>query len=147
LKESRAAIEDLRSEDADFCRTIERVLGEFQGVGQTRFALNIQLDAKKPLPQHVQHHARRVLHEILTNIQKHAHADDAKILIVQAGDSLKLSVQDNGIGFDAQNIPLQGHFGLQGLQERAQLTNGQYTLASTPGEGTRIDFIFPLGES
>jgi len=49
-----------------------------------------------------------------------------------------------GVGFDPQQAPAHGHFGLRGLQERAELTGSQYTLTSTPQEGTTIEFIFPL---
>ena len=65
---------------------------------------------------------------------------------MQQKEKLELHIEDNGIGFDPQNIPSHGHFGLQGLQERAQLTNSAYTLTSTPEAGTTIEFTFPLGK-
>ena len=59
---------------------------------------------------------------------------------------LRLRIQDDGIGFNPEETPERGHFGLQGFQERAQLTNSQYHLLSSPDEGTTIEFIFSLNE-
>jgi NarL family two-component system sensor histidine kinase YdfH len=146
LSESRAAIEDLRNQDIDFQKTVVKLVEHFGGVGRTDFELTIQLEAEKPLPQHIQHHARRVLFEGLTNIQKHASVEEAHVSVIQSGNILKLTIQDNGVGFDPQQVTEVGHFGLQGFQERAQLTNSRYTLVSAPGEGTSVEFIFPLNE-
>ena len=148
LKESRSAIEDLRNEDGNFQHTIESLLKEFRSAGQTTYTLNIDLTDEKKIPQDIQHHVRRVLHEALTNAQRHAQAKNVQLSLLQKDGTLVLTVQDDGVGFDVPNIPV-GHFGLQGLQERAQLTSSQYTLLSAVGEGTKIEFIFPLftGES
>ncbi len=144
LSESRAAIEDLRNDNLDFQTTVEKMVTQFQATGKSKFQLEIQLDAGTPLPQHIQHHARRVLHEALTNIQKHARAEAAQVSVLQSKDSLILRVQDGGVGFYPHTPPAAGHYGLQGFQERAQLTNSRYSLHSTPGEGTSVEFVFPL---
>jgi len=144
LSESRAAIEDLRNDNLDFQTTVEKMVAQFQATGKSEIQLKIQLDAGTPLHQHIQHHARRVLHEALTNIQKHARADVAQVSVLQSEDLLTLRIQDDGVGFDPHTPPAAGHYGLQGFQERAQLTNGRYTLHSAPDEGTTIEFIFPL---
>jgi NarL family two-component system sensor histidine kinase YdfH len=146
LSESRAAIEDLRNEDTDFQKTVVKLVEHFSAVEKTDFELTIQLEAEKPLPQHIQHHARRVLFEGLTNIQKHASVEEAHVSVIQSGNILKLTIQDNGVGFDPQQVTEVGHFGLQGFQERAQLTNSRYALVSAPGEGTSVEFIFPLND-
>lgn len=146
LKESRAAIEDLRNDEVDFQHTLEKMVEQFGAACQTKFDLSIELNSKRPLSQTVQHHARRVLYETLTNIQKHAEAKIANISVIQHADNLELRIQDDGVGFDPQNIPTHGHFGLQGLQERAQLTNSAYTLSSAPETGTIVEFTFPLGK-
>jgi len=146
LSESRAAIEDLRNDDRDFQTTLEKLVAEFTTTGKTACELNIKLEDTQMISRHIQHHARRVLHEALTNIQKHAQAKNASVSVVQSGNTLELWIRDNGIGFDPEENPARGHFGLQGLQERAQLTNSRYTLSSSPGEGTAIEFVFSLDE-
>ncbi|NQU31323.1 MAG: hypothetical protein HQ525_11710 [Anaerolineae bacterium] len=147
LSESRAAIEDLRNEDSNFQKTVEKLVEQYNATGKTNYKLTTQLKPKNILPQHIRHHARRVLHEALTNIQKYAQAEVAEVSVIHLGNTLELSIRDNGIGFDPKDIPQRGHFGLQGFQERAQLTNSQYTLLSIPDEGTTIKFIFLLDET
>ena len=148
LKESRAAIEDLRNEEGDFEQTVGKLVEEFRSVGTTEHQLDVQLNDEKKIPQHIQHHARRVLHEALTNAQRHAQAKSVQVTVQQSKNTLALIIHDDGVGFDPENIPA-GHFGLQGLQERAQLTNSEYKLTSAPSSGTKIEFAFPLfaGES
>ncbi len=146
LSESRAAIEDLRNEDTDFKRTVEKVIAEFHTTEKTKCELDIQLENGKKLPQNIQHHARRVLHEALNNIQKHAQAEVARVSIVQSEKTLMLRIKDDGIGFDPEEIREYGHFGLQGFQERAQLLNSQYKLISSPNEGTTVEFLFSLDQ-
>ena len=146
LSESRAAIEDLRNEDTNFKVTIETLIAQFNTGPHIETQLRLQLDEEHPIPAHIQHHARRVLHEALTNINKHAGATLTQIDIQQNASVLSLQISDNGEGFDTTQPPAQGHFGLQGLAERARLTSSQYTLISTPGAGTTIEFLFPLLE-
>jgi len=146
LSESRSAIEDLRNEDTDFRTTVQKLIAEFSEIGKIHSTLHVELEIVQTLPQHIQHHARRVLHEALTNIQKHAQAKNADISVVQSGNNLTLRIQDDGVGFDPKHLLPRGHFGLQGFQERAQLTNSHYSLSSSPGEGTTIEFIFSVDE-
>lgn len=144
LSESRAAIEDLRNEDTDFQTTLDKMVAQFRATGKTDYELTTELETATPLPQHIQHHSRRVLHEALTNIQKHANARTAQISVLQSDDTLTLRIRDDGIGFDPQALPPSGHYGLQGFQERAQVTNSHYALQSAPGKGTAVEFVFPL---
>lgn len=144
LSESRAAIEDLRIEDTDFKTTVEVLLSQFTNGAPAKIQLSLHLDEERPIPANIQHHARRVLHEALANSNKHAAATHTQIEIHQNATALSLQISDNGKGFDTNKPPTQGHFGLQGLAERARLTSSQYTLTSTPGAGTTIEFIFPL---
>ena len=146
LSESRAAIEDLRNEDMGFTKAVEGLVAEFCAAKKTKCELNIQLDGRKKLPQNIQHHARRVLREALVNVQKHAQAKVASVSVIQSGKMLRLRIQDDGVGFNPEETPERGHFGLQGFQERAQLTNSQYHLVSSFNKGTTIEFIFSLNE-
>ena len=144
LGESRAAIENLRSDEVDFKGVVESLVAQFKSVNEVDCQLTLQLNENSPIPQNIQHHAQRVLHEVLANINKHAGAAQAQINIEQNVSTLSLHITDDGTGFDTNQPYAQGRFGLQGLAERARLTRSQYTLASTPGAGTTIEFIFPL---
>jgi len=144
LGESRAAIENLRNDKVDFKGVVEALVAQFKSVSEVDCQLTLQLNENSPIPQNIQHHAQRVLHEALANINKHAGLAQAQINIEQNQSTLSLHISDDGTGFDTNQPYAQGCFGLQGLAERARLTHSQYMLTSTPGAGTTIEFIFPL---
>jgi signal transduction histidine kinase len=63
----------------------------------------------------------------------------------------RLVIQDNGRGFNPDEIPSQSdssrHFGLIGMGERARLLGGQLTIASATGEGTQIEIRAPMAHA
>jgi NarL family two-component system sensor histidine kinase YdfH len=144
LGESRAAIENLRNDKGDFKKAVEAMIAQIKSVSKVDYQLTLNLIENTPIPQNIQHHAERVLHEALININKHAGAAQAQISIDQKQSTLSLHITDDGSGFDTDRPYAEGCFGLQGLAERARLTHSQYMLTSTPGAGTTIEFIFPL---
>lgn len=89
----------------------------------------------------------RIVQEALTNVRKHSQATRLSLKIATCDDKLELSLKDNGIGFDVDRAlkKMSGHFGLVSIQERALLVGGQLTITSTPGKGTRVHGLFPLG--
>jgi signal transduction histidine kinase len=58
-------------------------------------------------------------------------------------DLVTASVQDNGKGFDADNLYTQG-VGLVGMEERVRALQGRLTISSKPGEGTLVSLALPL---
>jgi two-component system NarL family sensor kinase len=57
---------------------------------------------------------------------------------------LQLKIADNGIGFDAENLPVeQRGMGLQNIQKRAGIIGGEAAINSNPGEGTGITIFIP----
>jgi two-component system sensor histidine kinase UhpB len=90
----------------------------------------------------------RIAQEALTNALRHAQAESVDLTVSIQGNSLHLTVTDNGIGFDAAAARVRaeggGSIGLLGMSERASLAGGTLTLLSAPGRGTRIEAIFPL---
>ena len=144
LVESRAAIVNLRNDKGDFKKSVEAMIAQFKNVSKVDYQLTLNLIENSPIPQNIQHHAERVLHEALANINKHAGAAQVQISIEQKQRTLSLHITDDGIGFDTNQPYAEGCFGLQGLAERARLTHSQYMVTSTPGVGTTIEFVFPL---
>lgn len=88
----------------------------------------------------------RVIQECLTNIAKYARATSVHIdvAVTRAGSRQQLCVvvQDNGAGFDTR--ARGGGFGLVGMRERVEALQGEFTLATTPGNGTLIRVVLPL---
>ena len=91
----------------------------------------------------------RIIQESLTNIAKYARATSVHIDIavspVGATRTLRVEVQDNGVGFDPRTST--GGFGLIGMRERVEALQGEFTLTTTPGNGTRIELVLPLNRT
>ena len=85
----------------------------------------------------------RVVQEALTNVVRHAKATGASVAVTAAAGRLRALVEDNGIGFDPTE-PTEGHLGLQGMSERAEIVGGTVSVASVPGSGTTIVLEIPL---
>jgi len=84
----------------------------------------------------------RIIQESLTNIIKHAEADAVKILLEWRREKIRCVIEDNGKGFDPENIP-NDRLGLYGMEERAHLLGGVLKVDSECGEGTMISFTIP----
>jgi len=84
----------------------------------------------------------RIVQEALNNIRRHARASEAQVVMEFDGDEVKVTISDNGRGFelrgDIDNLPRIGKLGLAGMQERARLLGGTLEVKSTPGKGTTL---------
>ena len=86
----------------------------------------------------------RILQEILNNIIKHAIATEININLEYLSDRLKLEVSDNGIGFNADDLPAQqSGMGLHNIRKRAGIIGGEVSINSAPGGGTQIIITIP----
>jgi signal transduction histidine kinase len=86
----------------------------------------------------------RILQEIFNNIIKHAAATQIIIKLDYEEGTLKLCVEDNGVGFIADDLPLEKHgMGLKNISKRAGIIGGQATINSNPGQGTQIIIFIP----
>lgn len=91
----------------------------------------------------------RLVQEALNNVYKHAGAARAWVKVETHGQELRLTVRDDGAGFDPEAVLQAGRgtkFGLVGMRERAELLGGSLELQSAPGQGTRLVVTFPLSE-
>ncbi len=90
----------------------------------------------------------RVVQEALTNIARHAQAQQVWITLRQHGAALELLICDDGIGFDIEVARAQAArgrgLGLLGMEERVRLIGGQFEIVTVPGKGTEICVCAPL---
>ncbi len=90
----------------------------------------------------------RIVQESLRNIAKHARAKTVAVKISFDSDEVTATVEDDGVGFDAPEAPTAyaraGHFGLMGMQERAQLFGGNVYVKSERGKGTKVVAYVPI---
>lgn len=86
----------------------------------------------------------RIVQESLHNIAKHSQATTARVLIKASDTSLSLVVEDNGVGFDADDAQLSAGLGLISMRERIHLAGGDFNITSRLGKGTVILARVPL---
>lgn len=90
----------------------------------------------------------RVAQEALTNVLRHARATCVEVKLRVDGGALRLSVKDDGIGFEAGELRKEAvkgaSLGLLSMEERAALAGGGLEIISSPGTGTEIRAWFPL---
>ena len=90
-----------------------------------------------------------IIQEAVNNALKHAQANHIWVRLRREGINLLTVVQDDGVGFDLQKVlasyEQRGSFGLLNIDERARLVGGNAELESTPGKGTRVTILVPLG--
>jgi signal transduction histidine kinase len=91
----------------------------------------------------------RVAQEALTNIARHADASDVEVTVAYQPDRVTIEVADDGKGFDPAVMTagddLSGRgLGLLGMRERVELAEGQITIESAPGQGTRVKVTVPI---
>jgi two-component system sensor histidine kinase UhpB len=86
----------------------------------------------------------RMVQEALTNIARHARATEVCIELKQVGDELLLTVTDNGVGLEAEQMHREGAHGLVGIRERAHMLGGVLHIGKSPRGGGRIAVRLPL---
>ena len=86
----------------------------------------------------------RMVQEALTNIARHAEASEVGIEVQEVGGELRLTVSDNGVGFDAASMFREGSHGLLGIRERALMLGGELEVGNAPGGGGRVTVRLPL---
>jgi signal transduction histidine kinase len=90
----------------------------------------------------------RIVQEAMSNSLRHSGADRIDLDLEVSRDTLRISVRDDGVGFEPPDRPedvgAQGHFGLMGMSERAELIGARLEFRSRPGDGTQIWIELPL---
>ncbi len=87
----------------------------------------------------------RILQEAWSNSQHHAAATQVVVAFVYGATGLDVTIRDNGSGFVQPTLheAPDGHWGLRGMRERAELTGGTLTVMSQPSAGTQIELHIP----
>lgn len=97
------------------------------------------------LPKESEINLYRILQEVVNNIVKHSKATQAKVLLKLDGNSLKLTVKDNGIGFNQNELgDKEFGLGINGIKDRARMLNGILMLNSTLSQGTEVTLEISL---
>ena len=145
LEEARRSVIDLRAAPLQD-RTLHEALSVLAQQACDDASVEVQYHCSPtedfpPLPTRIEMGVYRIAQEALANACKHAHAQHIQLSLTLDDQSLCLFVQDDGCGFDPDQVAssvLEGHFGLASMNERVKLLGGTICIESEPGAGTCI---------
>jgi signal transduction histidine kinase len=90
--------------------------------------------------------AYRIVQEALTNVARHSGVSEVQVRLLVREEQLTVSVEDQGAGFEPEAVSAMTSSGLTGMRERVFLAQGQLTIQSAKGAGTRILAELPLSD-
>jgi ligand-binding sensor domain-containing protein/signal transduction histidine kinase len=150
MEESRAAVRDLReaapaaSELAD---ALTALGDELALLGQEGAAIyHVLVEGKpKPMAPLVRDEVYRIAREAVRNAAEHARARRIEVELVYGEREFAFRVRDDGGGIDPQTLARRrsGHWGLQGMRERAESFRARFNVWTESGAGTEIELIVP----
>ena len=146
LKEVRSISEHLHpSQLNDFTleSNIEKLLDQLNSTSEVRFRFS---HGDVPaLNKTVKSHLFRIVQEAVSNVLKHAQANEATIQLYGFGNELQLTIEDDGVGYDSEKIDqTDNHHGLLNMEYRVNSMKGEFTLDSNVQHGTMIMIKVPI---
>ncbi|PVG82746.1 ATPase [Nocardioides gansuensis] len=136
VSELRFSIFDLRHEVAE--QNLSGALAEYVREISAGSDLRVHLlldEQGPPLPRRVESELLRIAQEALGNVRKHARANNVWVSLVTDGHTLRLSVEDDGVGAVA---PKDRHYGLHTMRERAERIGAELLIIPRPDRGTAV---------
>jgi signal transduction histidine kinase len=148
IGELRTLIQDLRPpqlDDMGLIPAIRSMLQRFKNGDAPTFELKISGEPY-PLPPEVETILFRIIQEGITNITKHAHAENASVSLNYA-DNMSMCVCDDGVGCEPEEVmntsSTRTAWGLRGIEERTNFINATWTFESQPNQGTQLRVYVP----
>lgn len=152
--EVRRVAMDLRPSILDDLGILATLSCFFREFGAACHGVKVKKDfriAEENVPASLKITIFRIIQEASCNVAKHANASCLKVSLKNTGDTLYLSLEDDGDGFDPlelrKNSWRDNGSGLLSMKERSKLSGGFYTLTSAPGQGTHICVQWQLGSA
>jgi PAS domain S-box-containing protein len=126
----------------DLPAALKQMLASLTEHQSTRVRLAVEDRAAKALSTEQSLHLIRVIQEAVSNCIKHGHAQEARVSLKMLKQGVRLSIRDNGCGFNLNRAKETGH-GLRNMTTRAQKIGGRFTILSKVNEGTSIVLDLP----
>ena len=145
--ELRNCLWDLRSQALDELDMSKAVRNTLLPYFSDKTRIDVSLDIPRSrLSDNLAHTVLRSIRELVVNALTHGQATSVCVIGVLNGKDIRISVRDNGIGFDPATAPgiREGHFGLQGLRERLRDLGGTITFDTSSNSSTSVNLCFPL---
>ena len=147
--ELRRCLWDLRSEaleEPTFELAIRRALQQI--LDDTPLSISFDI-SRRNISDTTTHAMLSIIRELVANAINHGRAKSISITGEHSKGLLKISVTDDGIGFDPSSCPNSecGHFGLDGIRSRVERLGGTFAIDSSPGNGARFTITLPSRQS
>ena len=148
LQEARRSVWDLLPkalEERAIAAALEEEVNQFASAGREKAYFNLSGEGRD-LPTEVQTALLRICQESFTNIRRHAEATEVHVDLTFYPDAAHLTVHDNGKGFDLEEVKTSetnNGFGLAGMEQRARLLRGTFSVKSDNGAGTLVEVRIP----
>lgn len=145
LEDARSSVLDLRAAPLSG-RPLEAALRALTRsfTSETGIPVRLSVEGVQDLSPSVEAELYRIGQEALSNVRRHAQATEVRVALRQVHRRVRLSVQDNGQGFDPTRVGERRH-GLIGMHERARLLGGRLVVCSR-GSGTLVLARVPAGD-
>ncbi|MDQ3912622.1 MAG: GAF domain-containing sensor histidine kinase [Actinomycetota bacterium] len=146
LEEARRSVLDLRAaplEGRSLSEALKTLVERWES--ETGISARFQaVNGARPLPPRVEAALYRICQEALNNVARYSQAERLRVRLVITPDQVQLTVEDDGRGFAASEVP-KDRYGLVGMNERARILGGSLDIRSSPdGRGTRVEATVPL---
>ncbi len=89
----------------------------------------------------------RAIQELLTNAIRHSQATQVKVQVDMAENNVRVTVDDNGKGFDVETLDEKSNLGLKVIRDRVEMLGGYMEVDSVSGQGTRVTFQLPAASN
>ncbi len=142
LGEARRAIQALRASPLEELG-LAGALRHLGSAVEARSSVTVECaigDDLGEMAPHLEQAIYRIADEAMTNAARHSRANSVDVLLDAKGRRLVLEVRDDGEGFDPSAPVPNGHVGIAGMRERAQMVGGSVAVESAPGRGTTVRF-------
>jgi two-component system nitrate/nitrite sensor histidine kinase NarX len=142
--DARRAIDNLRIVPETRTREwLLRLASDFQAASGIPIETSL-VNLEHELPPTVQAQLIRIVQEALANVRKHAHASRAALTAVERAGVMVIEVSDDGQGLESGEAGAEAHYGLIGMQERAEMIGAVLSVEGQPNAGTSVRLQLPL---
>ncbi len=153
LNSLNAAIRDSRDiahnlmprgiENFGYVPSVQSMIADIDSVSDIKFEFYDNLNGDR-FDEKLEVNLYRVTQEALNNILKYSQAKNVTIQLMKYDDDLILTIEDDGVGFDVNEVLSSGEsFGLRGMKNRVSSLSGNFHLDSSPDHGTLITIELP----
>ena len=142
MRENILSLRTTLADGVSVVSALQEYVTEFGLQTGKRTELIAEIDGNPQLSPLAEVQMVRIVQEALANVRKHAQAGYVQVKLSEYNGSLNITIADDGVGFQPANE--SRHFGLQTMNERAEIAGGSLTIKSIPGEGTEVGLRLPL---